>query len=214
MKGLIKKEIYALGVYKRSFLLILAFGLLFTWTMNAGSFYLPIMCLVILLSNILTCFTTDEAAKWDRYVIAMPLSRLKIVLARYIVYFGMTILFMLIAFALDSAISLLKNSPIIIAEQLSACGGITLLALLLGALVIPICYKLGAEKARFVVTIVYILPFVALVLFTHRIEEFLLKANLSAQILTLLAILGVVVALAAYFLSAVISSKIYAKKEY
>lgn len=83
MLGLIIKDILNLSSNKRIFVTLLIMftfvGFMSNGLPNYLSIYLPILCLMLAIST----FSYDEYSKWDRYVLALPLSRKDIVRSRY-----------------------------------------------------------------------------------------------------------------------------------
>ena len=138
----------------------------------------------------------DERSKWDSRALTMPVTRAQLVLSRY-------------ATALLAGLALCALGAVVIAavdgpEQAANSLGFYLA----GALML----KLGVEKARILVALCYLVPFLGLLLAEKLgvdVEEAL--ASLSGPRPALIA---AVIVLAALALSVLISLGIYRRKEF
>lgn len=173
---------------------------------------------VIIMVMPVSCFSFDEAAKWDRFCRSFPLAPRSIVGARYL--FTLLILLALAAFSLLCALLLsllnIGNVPPIenVASMLGSMGA----GLFIVDVMLPLCYKLGPERARPYLFAVIFIPFIALFLllrFGHDLGlslEFLNRLpELNALgVIALLPLAG----LACLGLSFLISCRIVDRKEF
>lgn len=165
MKGLLQKDFLNQRTYLKSTgLVVLMFLLIGLLQRSAES-------VVILLSTMLMVFTMvasinslalDEACKWNCYAAAMPLKRSDIVRGKYL-------LFSLQAVGGGAALALigLAVSLFFTIDRgllLLVVGGMVLLSLLLLAIILPLVYKFGTEKARFFIILIALLPTLAIIL--------------------------------------------------
>ena len=119
---------------------------------------------VIIMMLPISCFSFDEAAKWDRFARSFPLGPQTIVGARYL--FTLLILLILAAFSSVCAVLLtlldIGGTPLIehIATMLGSLG----MGLFIVDIMLPLCYKLGPERARPYLFAVIFIPFVVIFL--------------------------------------------------
>ena len=150
MTGLILKDILCLRKVLRSYLVIFgAYALLVAtgvWSVSVLLGFLSVMVSMLPF----TCFNVDHAAKWDAYGLALPVSRNKIVGARYLA--------LLLMIAMGAVIALAAGAGIWIAGRgeeeffVTLLTGLVCLGLgsLINAPMLPLIYWFGAERARIV----------------------------------------------------------------
>jgi len=147
MTGLILKDLLCLRRVLRSilvvaaFYIVLSFTAMFNLSMMAGIVMLLLSCMA---SN---CFSYDKAAGWDVYAGALPLSRTQQVGARYLTMLllltaGWTV--SLAVAGLGSLFGLMDDwSGFLAVDMVYTC-----MALMFNAVMLPLLYKFGAERAR------------------------------------------------------------------
>ena len=161
MSGLIWKDLMVLrktlkthGLFFLFYFLMAAVGLF-----NI-SFVTAVLQLIVIMLP-MSAFAYDEQAKWDRYAIALPLGRRRVVAARYL----FTLLMVLIAAAFSlltcTVISITGNGLFL--ENLAAVLTTLGLGLLVADLLLPLNYKLGPERSRPYLYAIVFLPVIALV---------------------------------------------------
>ncbi len=214
MTGLILKDLLCLRRVLRSILLVgafyivLSFTAMFNLSMMAGIVMLLLSCMA---SN---CFSYDKAAGWEIYAGTLPLSRARQVGARYL-----TVLLLLTAgwtlslavAGLGSLFGLMDDwSGFLAVDIVYTC-----IALIFNAVMLPLLYKFGAERARVlfyaVLAGLFLLGWLAFTLLSG--EEFLEamdKGILSPAPVAALLILSAFVLLA---LSFPLSLQFYKKKD-
>ena len=173
---------------------------------------------VIIMVMPISCFSFDEAAKWDRFCRSFPLEPRTIVGARYL--FILLILLVLAAFSSLCAVLLdlfhLGDTTLI--ENVAAMLGSLGAGLFIVDVMLPLCYKLGPERARPYLFAVIFIPFIAFFL----LMEFGGDLGLSLEFLNRLPeinALGVIAliplaGLAGLVLSFLISCRIVDRKEF
>ena len=212
MKGLIWKDLLILRKSLRTYLLMVLIYAALSLTGTFGGAFVAMLCMMLLILPI-SAFAYDEMARWDRYAFSLPLGRERVVQARY----GFVLLMALIAAALGSSLSVVLS--ILTKEDLMLYLCTMLAALTIGLLVcavlLPLCYKLGAERARPWLMIVTLVPVMALLL-GSKLGLVDLSGMESVTPGRLAGVLGVcaAAALAGLGLSCRISCRIAAGKEY
>lgn len=204
MNGLIYKEVCMFKSQFKSW--VLGLGILCIYGFILKSMVILLMMTALMgLISCLTSFTYDKTYRCDEYVAAMPLSRKKIVVSKYV--------FLLI---LDVALTLLTGAVAVIAGSLfneglettlGAAVGVLGATIFLQAVVMPIIYAFGPEKARFVFVVIGITPYIVLMLLKDKIavtDLGFLKDYLWILPILLVAVIAV---------SIWISVRIYGKKD-
>lgn len=204
MIGLIKKDFFTL---KKQIVLILFFlafyGILcFAEPNNYSMFAYMITLFSIFIP--MTALGYDDRAEWNKYAITMPITRKQLVYSKYL--FGILgiclslVMCLILSLILNKDIT--KESLIIITTSLSV-------GTFFMSINIPINFKFGVEKSRFIIVGLFGLPTVLLVLLSKAniplpSEDFLIK------LLRFLPFLAV----ALLIISVLTSVSIVEKKEY
>ena len=215
IKGLLKKDLYNLASYKTTLMIITLFcgiAIIGTDAIYWGSIVIGIIVGMISLST----FSYDEMAKSNRYILTLPVTRKEIVLEKYILAIGATILGSLLGFVLTLLIGNMMNYvrpdnviDINIDTLLSTSIGGLFGVSLIQAIQIPSIFKWGAEKGRIQMFIVlFVIALIgAGVGLSVDIEK--LENTLKSFGWIILVILSFII----YFISYKVSYKIYKNKE-
>ena len=83
MKGLMIKDILNLRKNFKTTLLVIGFFAIYAYTSNNPSYMIAMVTLILSMMP-LTSMAYDDMSKWDRYALAMPISKKDIVLSKYI----------------------------------------------------------------------------------------------------------------------------------
>lgn len=161
MSGLIWKDLMVLRKTLKTYgLFFLFYFLMAAVGLFNISFVTAVLQLIVIMLP-MSAFAYDEQAKWDRYAIALPLGRRRVVAARYL----FTLLMVLIAAAFSlltcTVISITGNGLFL--ENLAAVLTTLGLGLLVADLLLPLNYKLGPERSRPYLYAIVFLPVIALV---------------------------------------------------
>ncbi len=203
MKALILKDLLCLRQQAKSVGLVLLVWLVLSVAMGSGMFFGALGVIYVIMLPMMT-LSYDERSKWDSRALTMPVTRAQLVLSRY-------------ATALLAGLALCALGAVVIAavdgpEQAANSLGFYLAGALMLAVAMPLMLKLGVEKARILVALCYLVPFLGLLLAEKLgvdVEEAL--ASLSGPRPALIA---AVIVLAALALSVLISLGIYRRKEF
>ena len=222
IKGLLKKDLYNLASYKTTLIIIVIFcgmAIIGTDAIYWGSVVIGIIVGMISLST----FSYDEMAKSNRYILTLPVTRKEIVLEKYILAIGATILGSLLGFVLTLIIGNIMNYvrpdnviDINIDTLLSTTIGGLFGVSLIQAIQIPSIFKWGAEKGRIQMFIVLFV----LALIGAGVGFLIKESGLSVDIEKLESVLKnfglfllVLLSFIIYFISYKVSYKIYKNKE-
>lgn len=154
IKGLLKKDLYNLASYKTPLIMMVLFcsmAIIGTEAVYWGSVVTGVIVGMISLST----FSYDEMAKSNRYVLTLPVTRKEIVLEKYILAVGATVLGSLLGFILTLLIGNLMNYvrpdniidinlDTLLSTSLGGLFGVSLIQ----AIQIPSIFKWGPEKGR------------------------------------------------------------------
>lgn len=212
MKGLFLKELYTVNVYKKSILYLLVIMVAMSVFLPIGSNYVSSMVMVFLVMVMMNLFALDDTAKWDRYALCMPVSRKRIVAVRYLFFAGMVLLGNLFGFLLSAVIAAVRGQENWLLDNLMVSGSLGVIILLLASISIPLCYRFGAEKSRLAMMGIFAVLFMGIIWLMPKIAPVL--AGFSSQTATLLVAGIVILVLALYLASYLLSVRIYAKKEF
>ena len=222
IKGLLKKDLYNLASYKTTLMIITLFcgiAIIGTDAIYWGSIVIGIIVGMISLST----FSYDEMAKSNRYILTLPVTRKEIVLEKYILAIGATILGSLLGFVLTLLIGNMMNYvrpdnviDINIDTLLSTSIGGLFGVSLIQAIQIPSIFKWGAEKGRIQVFIVLFVIALIGAGVGFLIKESGLSVDIEKLENTLKSfgwIILVILSFIIYFISYKVSYKIYKNKE-
>ena len=143
MKALLLREFYMAKSYMRVVAaMVLIFLFASVWA--NGNMFLIMYPMIITSMLPMSLLSYDEKFHWDRYCAAMPFTRSQVVSAKYV-------------FVLLSALAILLVSAVaqgirLLPEEKEAFFSIISMLLAMGltgpAVLLPIIYKLGSERAR------------------------------------------------------------------
>lgn len=222
IKGLLKKDLYNLASYKTTLIIIVIFcgmAIIGTDAIYWGSVVIGIIVGMISLST----FSYDEMAKSNRYILTLPVTRKEIVLEKYILAIGATILGSLLGFVLTLLIGNIMNYvrpdnvidiniDTLLATTIGGLFGVSLIQ----AIQIPSIFKWGAEKGRIQMFIVLFVIALIGAGVGFLIKESGLSVDIEKLENTLKSfgwIILVILSFIIYFISYKVSYKIYKNKE-
>ena len=178
MTGLIWKDILVMRKTIRTYVLFLAlYSLLAVFDIFPLSTVTAVTELIIMMLP-LSAFSYDEYAKWDRYAAALPLGRRAVVGARYCFALLMAAAATLFCLLLAVLLSIVQGTDSLTGNLLSLafCLGY---GLLVADILLPLCYKLGVERAR---PYMYVVIFVPVLLFFGAYQLGLISAETFAAL--------------------------------
>jgi len=163
MTGLIYKDFLVLNKTIKTYALITVFyavmGALGMFNASFIVAFLSVMIMVLPLSAV----AYDDQAGWDRCAMSLPLGRRRVVTARYLFILIMTLATAAVGAVWCVALSISSGGEDVVetvASILTSMGA----GLFVVDILLPLCYKLGAERARPYMYAVLFLPMIALFL--------------------------------------------------
>ena len=213
MTGMLKKDLMLTWKNMKSLLLALVVFLVGSFS-QTGLRVLLIglyLCLLGVLTPIYA-FSYDKLAGWDGYARALPVSRWKIVLAKYL----LGVVFLAAALVVGVLIAVGSKAAGIeldLGESVSFLAGFAAGGLLFLSAQIPVIYRFGPEKARiFVVVGVFLVTVVlgALLRFGENISFLQAVLHPSGLLAAGFAALVILISVGSFFLSV----RIYKKRSF
>lgn len=222
IKGLLKKDLYNLSSYKVSLIIIVIFcgiAVIGTEALYWGSIIIGVIVGMISLST----FSYDEMSKSNRYILTLPVSRKEIVLEKYILAIASTIIGGIIGFCLTLVVASIMNyfRP----NDLIDININTLISMTVGGMFgisfiqsiqIPSIFKWGAEKGRiqmFILLFIIIIIGAGIVFLLNKSGFSIDMESLEQMLNNFGLIILLILSACMYFISYLISYKIYRNKE-
>lgn len=207
MKGLIKNEFLTMRgvILMYAGVLVLYYLLGVFGTQMAGvQVFSVFFCTMLVISS----FSYGEKSGWTAYVNVLPVSRGQIVMSKYL--FALICMGAASAFglAIQCGMNIKSGSPVF--QDAWVAGAAVMVACLFLSVVMPVLFKMGAEKSRVILVLIFLIPFAAALL----MEKTGIRISLSPErLLSLLPAAGLGTA-ALLLLSCVVSMEIYKRKEF
>ena len=216
MIGLIAKDFLVMRKTLMSYLTLVVIYIVLAYLGLFDYSFIIAFIQVVLATLPISAFAYDELAKWDRYAMSLPLGRRGVVGARYLFVLALTLFTVAAGLAGTALLYLARQSdPLQMFVTLMVS---TTIGLLLPTILLPLSYKLGAERARPYLYAIVFIPTIAVVLLVKAgvLNMSLLK---GLDLLTPTALAGgaallPLAGLAGLFVSYLISCQVAAGKEY
>ncbi len=216
MMGLVLKDILVMRKTIRTYAMFLLFYLVMTVLgLFTISFTTAILQLIVMLLP-MSAFSFDETAKWDRYALTFPLGRRALVSGRYLFALVMTVFAALCGLLSCVLVSIFDSQDMLLENMMTVMVCLSL-GLLYADILLPLCYKMGPERARPYFYLVIFAPIVLLFgayqlgFFSPGSLSFLSSTPDSTVVK--LSFLLPIVPLAGMWVSYMISCRIMAQKE-
>lgn len=147
MKGLLRKDLYMIWKYCRSFLVIilLFFGL--SVFLNESNMFLRFYPAVMVGMIPVTIVAYDERCKWSVYSESLPLSRAQAVSCKYLLSLIGTGAILLLS-SLSQIMLTFKTGKFNLNEYFEFLCLLTAVVLGFSSLILPFVFKFGSEKGR------------------------------------------------------------------
>jgi len=199
MRGLIRKEWYLCGQYARTIAIIVLFFFAYGFFVGNGAFFgslASVMCMMMVISS----FSYDQQSGWDRFALTTPVSRRMIVGAKYCFTLISGLSGAAVAAIYFAVYNLLKPGEMDLFEMAASLIGCFCGAMLMIAIFIPIIYKWGADKARFLFMGIALAP-TAFFLLLSKLDVPMPPAAFLEKALPIAGVLCVVALIPSYFIS-------------
>lgn len=203
MKGLLLKDLINLKSQMKILGLLLLFYIFLAYQ-NRDLAFLSGMLMILSVMLSITSISFDERAKWDKYALTMPLSRRQLVFSKYILNLLSITAGCLIIFAVLPLLGGFGQENLL---TLAATSGA---ALLMNSLLLPIMFKFGVEKGRYILVMLILIPSVLTMLLPKSIR---FDLSVLDQFSSLLAVAFFLLVIGAFAVSLLLSVRIMEAKE-
>ena len=216
MTGLILKDLLVMRKALKSYLMIMVLYAVLAYLEVLNYSFIITFVQIILAVMPISAFAYDEQSKWDRYAMSLPLGRSKVVGARYLFVLALTLFTVAMGLAGTALLYLAHQSDPL--EMFVTLMVSTAIGLLIPTILLPLSYKLGAERARPYLYAIVFIPVIAVVLLAKAgvLDMSMLKGMdlLAPTALAGGSALLPLAGLALLFVSYLISCRVAAGKEY
>ena len=211
MSGLILKDLLNLKRNLKTLLLMLVvFAVIFVPQGTSSAF--TAMLVFVSSTLVVTTMSYDDLAKWDRYALTMPVTRRDMVRAKYAVLLILAGIGAAVGAIVELAAGMLLHSAPRPQEMLLSILAVLSISLLLSAVILPLLYHFGVEKARIMMMLVLLLPLLLILGSQYLFELTGLPMPPERTVTAVLAVLPLAAVLG-LALSYHVSVHIYRKKD-
>ena len=166
---------------------------------------ITMMISVLGLVSCFSSFSYDKQYRCDEYLAAMPVSRKQLVWSKYIFVLCLDLILAAAAFVLAAGYAVWAGEPLV--ELLAGVGSALVVTVLMQAILLPMVYIIGIDKARYVNIVIWMVPWVGIMLFRDRLPQIQ-----KEQIIMMLKIIPVI-AVVLMVVSVCISVSVFRKKD-
>ncbi|SDE58589.1 ABC-2 family transporter protein [Fontibacillus panacisegetis] len=161
MKSLILKDLYNISHNAKSMLFMLLVFVIVIIPMYSVEAYIitsGILCSMM----VITTFSFDERSDWTKYAMVTPISRKDLVASKFVVLLIFSAFGVVSGLILGFAGGLITKKVVLDLTSIASLLVITvvgmMIAVIFGSISIPLMFKFGAEKARMLSLISFLLP--------------------------------------------------------
>jgi len=201
LKGLIIKDLYNLSKQYKIILILVVFYIVISFSNEDSSIFGGVVT-ILMVMQLITALAYDEKSKWDRYALAMPVSRSDLVLSKYLL--GGILL--AIAFAANFIFCMASGSgpveTLVISVTMTGVGSFFMF------LTLPFLFKFGVEKGRYITMLIFFIP-TGLLVIASRMGLQLGDEDFTS----VFPLIGILVLILAGIISVSASLAIYKSKE-
>lgn len=209
MKALIYKDLISIkNALLLQFVIIIGLGLYFY--KENQLVLIPLFFILIPIILLGMVFGIDNQYSTNKYLISSGISRKKIVFSRYTIIWFMSLFAMALSFVVGfNKNPLTKEIPLIL-----LISSLFFITSIVGVVELPLMYKFGAEKARFIFVILYFIVFAFFSTISSNKEWILEYVNKGLTMdKTLLSLIIFTITIIVHSISVFISIKIFENKE-
>ena len=210
MKALIYKDLISIkNALLLQFVIIIALGIYFY--KENQLVLIPLFFILIPIILLGMVFGIDNQYSTNKYLISSGISRKKIVISRYMIILFMSVLAIVLSFLAGfDKHPLTKEIPMIL-----IISSLFFVTSIVGVVELPLMYKFGAEKARFIFVILYFIVFAFFSTVSSNKEWLLEYINKGLSMdKTILTLLIFVTTIIIHLLSIFSSIKIFENKDF
>lgn len=211
MTGLILKDLLNLRKYMKQLGLILILYIFLSINFKSPN-YIIFMMILLTSMMIVTSMAYDESTKWDKYALTMPITKEDLVKSKYalLVLLALSggIISIIFGFIISKFIGVTNYK-----ELLLTSGGVALASLFLFSILLPIIFKLGTEKARIFMMLIFAIPAILVTGLSSFLKDLSIPMPTEEQI-KYLGYVSPIIVLIFFVISYQISVSILNKKDF
>ena len=208
MAGLILKDLMTIQRQLKTQAFVLIFFLFISIFMQQGLMLFTIIIFIVTFQT-LTALTYDEQSSWDKYANTLPISKGDIVLSKYILSILLMLFGLILALPIVFIIHRFTNNWAS-TEFFPTFNLLVTLAFCMLALLLPIYIKFGSIKGRMVLIALCFIPGFLFGLLKEYFPDMTLTLSNLKQYMFFAPIAGLLI----LWLSSIISTVIYQRKEF
>jgi hypothetical protein len=207
MTGFILKDLLTLRRYLKLIALATVVFAVMAWYLDNAA-VMSVMIAMQFAMLPVTSFAYDQQARWEWFAQTLPVSRREIVAGKYVLSIVSVAAGTIIGIGLASVVSLLKGEPADPRDIALTGGFIIAASLFFLSVMIPLIFKFGVEKSRFMIWAVAGAAALIAVLMKLPVPDWLVKASPGAILGA--ALIGAMAAMAVSFFA---SKAIYESRD-
>lgn len=205
MIGLLIKDLFALKKQWRVLSVITIIYFVFSVASeNLGMFSTVSIMYAVILP--VTAMAYDEQCRWDKYALSMPLSRSKIVLSKYLLGILLNLGVCILVCLANLVFVYFWDYDL--KDVMATAVGISGAELVILAVMLPILYQFGVEKARLIMVIIFLAPSLLIIMLPN------FELTPSPELLSMLPYVLPLLIVGMLLLSIFVSIRIYQRKEF
>lgn len=218
MKGLIIKDLLLLKRQRSHiiFYVMLLFYVFYTLFLTEENSMIIVMSMLLCSMLTITTISYDDFAKWEKYALAMPISRKDIVKSKYILL-GITVLGGTgIGLFVSLILDLIRNKSRV-PENLLIAGVVSAIGICAISIMIPLIFKFGVEKSRLMLMGVVAIPSILVLSCYKMIQYFNIPKPSQATLDLFIKSLAFFIPVLIFFIVLItykISIRIFTKKDF
>lgn len=210
MKALIYKDLISIkNALLLQFVIIVGLGVYFY--KENQLVLIPLFFILVPVMLLGMVFGIDNQYSTNKYLVSSGISRKKIVISRYMIILFMSVLAIVLSFLVGfDKHPLTKEIPMLL-----ILSSLFFITSIVGVVELPLMYKFGAEKARFIFVILYFIVFAFFSTISSNKEWLLEYINKGLSMdKTLLALVIFAITIIFHLLSIFSSIKIFENKDF
>lgn len=218
MFGLIIKDLCSSKKSSKMILLLCIFYF-FIGIMAKNFQVLNIGVAVFLVIIPINALAFDEKSKFEKYALTMPISRKELILSKYLLGIILGFVCLIIGFLLN-IISYYFLDIVITSKSIIIMFTYFFVTIIILFITLPIFFKYGTQKARFVLFAIFSIPFLVILIAKtakfdfNKVSNYIENSWLTSLGIYSILALVIVFTLVIFIISLLISYKIYEKKEF
>lgn len=211
MRALLIKDIISMKSYLKQILIVFVV-FIFIFFKNPQS--IGGIMSIMLPMMVITSMSYDDYYHWNRYAGILPMKRTINVKEKYVLLLLSSLFGVLLSISVSGLMIFIRKDPVTDIVGAVASGLATMMfSMLVYSIVMPLLYKYGTEKGRYLFIAVMAIPVALIVLGSSLVEKFGISLPTLEQIKPLLYVSPLAIFLILY-VSYKISCRIYCRQEY